>query len=309
MPTPPALKSRRLFLGFNRSVALGILPVGSFCSGHTYFVQRMPQKRGITPFSVHTTFQYSGAVGKTHRLREGMLWSDPPSYYDPPRGLIKYAPRVRRELIKPGGKMDVRSHFALVNHQLVQLRAAFLLAKRLNRLLILPTLVCGLDRFWAPHNGTIPGSDTVLPIDPCPADHIIDLEKIAKTQLVEMLLRESTFLQNPYTPPNVRDTIANLPAPKTLSEKDLKPLRSPKYTASRVLFFDSMPDLYATLSGDEQKAAQKELGGYVSIWCCSQPDRKGGPGHILYDMFFDVIPHTDRVGRRWTDEWVPQMGP
>ena len=91
--------------------------------------------------------------------------------------------------------MDTASHFTLVHHQLVQaaaaalfvvalchptraplasqVRAAFLLAKRLGRLLILPTFVCGLDRFWAPHNGTIPGSDTTLPIDPCPADHVL----------------------------------------------------------------------------------------------------------------------------------------
>lgn len=40
------------------------------CSGHTYFVQRMPQRKQLLPYSVHTTFQYSGSIGKTHRLRE-----------------------------------------------------------------------------------------------------------------------------------------------------------------------------------------------------------------------------------------------
>ena len=68
-----------------------------------------------------------------------------------------------------------------------QVRAALLLARRLQRILILPKLVCGLDRFWAPHNGTIPGSDTMLPIDPCPADHVLDLEHMART-LVSMFL-------------------------------------------------------------------------------------------------------------------------
>jgi len=67
-----------------------------------------------------------------------------------------------------------------------QVRAALLLARRLQRILILPKLVCGLDRFWAPHNGTIPGSDTMLPIDPCPADHVLDLEHMART-LVSMV--------------------------------------------------------------------------------------------------------------------------
>ena len=30
---------------------------------------------------VHTTFQYGGSSGKRHRLREAMLWVDPPEYY------------------------------------------------------------------------------------------------------------------------------------------------------------------------------------------------------------------------------------
>ena len=92
-PEQPLCRGR-----YNRSIAIGILPVSTFCSGHTYFIQRMPQRRGLQPFAVHTTFQYSGAVGKTHRLREAMLWSDPPSYFDPPQGLIRYTPKVRREL-------------------------------------------------------------------------------------------------------------------------------------------------------------------------------------------------------------------
>ena len=69
---------------------------------------------------VHTTFQYSGAVGKLHRLREAQLWEDPPEYFSPKRGLLAYVPRVRRDLIRPAGTMDVESHFTLVHDQLVQ---------------------------------------------------------------------------------------------------------------------------------------------------------------------------------------------
>jgi hypothetical protein len=36
---------------------------------------------GVTPYVVHQTFQYGGVKGKRHRLREAMLWSDPPEYY------------------------------------------------------------------------------------------------------------------------------------------------------------------------------------------------------------------------------------
>ena len=138
-----------------------------------------PQRRGVLPYSVHTTFQYSGAGGKTHRLREAMLWEDEPSYFTPPKNLLTYTPVVRRELIKKSGVMDVESHFTLVHHQLTQLRAAMVLARKLDRLLILPELVCGLDRFWAPHNGTIPLSRTALPIYPCPLDHLVELAALA----------------------------------------------------------------------------------------------------------------------------------
>jgi hypothetical protein len=76
MQVPEPARSKRLFLGYNGTITIGILPVATYCSGHTYFVQRMPQRMTppIEPFTVHTTFQYSGAIGKTHRLREAMMW-------------------------------------------------------------------------------------------------------------------------------------------------------------------------------------------------------------------------------------------
>ena len=63
--------------------------------------------------------------------------------------------------------MSVEQHFALVNHQLRQMRNAFALAQKLGRVLILPRLVCGLDRWWAPHSGIIPGSAAKLPLLEC----------------------------------------------------------------------------------------------------------------------------------------------
>lgn len=39
---------------------------------------------------MHTTFQYAGTEGKRHRLREGMVFYDPPEYYDAPGTNRKY---------------------------------------------------------------------------------------------------------------------------------------------------------------------------------------------------------------------------
>lgn len=54
---------------------MGILPVSTFCSGHTFFVQRMADAMGLKPYVVHATFQFSGTPGKRHRMRESLLWT------------------------------------------------------------------------------------------------------------------------------------------------------------------------------------------------------------------------------------------
>jgi len=47
-------------------------------------LQAMYQQLRLDPYAVHTTFQYGGTEGKRHRLREAMLFLDPPEYYNPP---------------------------------------------------------------------------------------------------------------------------------------------------------------------------------------------------------------------------------
>lgn len=46
--------------------------------------QAMYQQLRLEPYAVHTTFQYAGTEGKRHRLREAMVFYDPPEYYDAP---------------------------------------------------------------------------------------------------------------------------------------------------------------------------------------------------------------------------------
>mmetsp|Transcript_32563 Transcript_32563/g.95799 ORF Transcript_32563/g.95799 Transcript_32563/m.95799 type:complete len:195 (+) Transcript_32563:1-585(+) len=194
-----------------------------------------------------------------------------------------------------------------MNAQIVELRAAFLLAARLDRLLVLPRIVCGLDRFWAPHNGTIPGSDTPLPIEPCPVDHLLDLEKIERISPMEGLLREWSFFDNPRLPAAQREPHAPLPPPESLAPTALQPLHDRR--AERVLNLTHMPDLFATLSRDEQAAAMKRMLIWTSIWCCSVPPKKNGAGHVWYDMFWDVVPRTNRHGKLVDAPFVPTFGP
>jgi hypothetical protein len=132
-----------------------------------------------------------------------------------------------------------------------------LLAARLGRILILPPLACGLDRFWAPHNGTIPGSATPLPIFPCPADHILDLENGIHKQNgpIEALLREFSFLNNSRLPDAVRHSISFPDPPRSFSDAELAPLHA---STARVLSFPSMPDLYRTMRPAKAEAAREK---------------------------------------------------
>lgn len=58
-PCDPALTSScsPQVWGANHSLVFGILPVASFASGHTFFVQRLFEFQQVKPYVVHTTYQ------------------------------------------------------------------------------------------------------------------------------------------------------------------------------------------------------------------------------------------------------------
>lgn len=155
------------------SVRFGILPVGYFCSGHTFFVQHMPNTLKASAYVAHATFQFSGTPGKRHRFREAQLWNDETSYYANPGKLLTISEPIP-EWIWANSNDSIAGHFRLVNFQLRQIRSAMGLAIALNRTLVLPQLWCGFDRWWAPHRGRIPGSAFSLPFR-CPLDHVFSV--------------------------------------------------------------------------------------------------------------------------------------
>ena len=52
--------------------------------------QRLGPKLGLEPYALHATFQFSGTPGKRHRMREWMLFKDPPEYYDHKVGFVAF---------------------------------------------------------------------------------------------------------------------------------------------------------------------------------------------------------------------------
>jgi hypothetical protein len=189
-----------LIHAFGGTLRLGLLPAHLFPSGHVFFIQRaLHRMRRLgessaaagVPIAVHLTFQNCDQSGKRHRMREGGLWllDELERHYVPEGGLLSYEPDLPSELTDRFGedklaRHDLRlsdpivhDHFRLINHQLLQLRTALKLSLLLNRTLVLPRFVCGLETVTNfAHRGirclSSNGCRMALPYY-CPADHVL----------------------------------------------------------------------------------------------------------------------------------------
>eukprot|EP00268_Persea_americana_P045732 TRINITY_DN4680_c0_g1_i1.p1 TRINITY_DN4680_c0_g1~~TRINITY_DN4680_c0_g1_i1.p1 ORF type:complete len:642 (+),score=107.40 TRINITY_DN4680_c0_g1_i1:255-2180(+) len=301
-----------LVYAFDGNLKFGILPASIFCSGHTYFIQAMHQQLKLEPYAVHTTFQYAGTEGKRHRLREGMLFYDQPEYYDSPGGFLSFKPYIPKHLLLDG-KHTVESHFALINHQMKQIRTALSIASLLNRTLVMPPLWCRLDRLWFGHPGVLEGTMTRQPFL-CPLDHVFEVNFMLK-QLSEqdfgpgIDFREYSFLDNPLLPKMVKESLLEVELCDERSahchianeKSDHGTFRFPKHSSEetfisvfsaykdvKVIRFSSMEDPFQGFTDKERETKfRNRVKHYVGIWCCVQNRDRG---HIYYDMYWDEKP-------------------
>ena len=289
-------------------VSFEALDVLDFCNGHVYHTQQLPQKLNHTPYMVHQTFQYGAVPGKRHRFREAMMWlADDDAWYDPPGGLLVYEHVADPALFEP---RDAEGHFRLMNPQLQQFRTAWALARALGRTLVMPRLLCGMDRVWFAHDGRFPGSDELftLPFH-CPADHVFDLESWAKLGVLGQL-REHSLLENPRAPAILRTSVASasfvfnptaqVELPIKVSADALRQRLAP-FKDTKVLRFDALPDGAFEDWDDQFESIVRQSS---SIWCCTPGHNIG---HINYDLLWDR-PHQDRHGRRY-ETWEIRYGP
>ncbi|KAG0474762.1 hypothetical protein HPP92_014448, partial [Vanilla planifolia] len=300
-----------LVYAFDGSLKLGILPASIFCSGHTFFVQSMPQQLRLEPYAVHTTFQYAGTEGKRHRLREAMFFYDEPEYYDSSGGFLSFKPSIPKALLLDGAH-TLESHFSLVNYQLKQIRTALAIASLVNRTLVMPPLWCRLDRMWFGHPGILEGTLTRQPFL-CPMDHIFEVNVMLKDLPEEEFgskidFREYSFLQNPRLPKQVKESFLEVQlCDKQSSWCDPNnqtyggAIRFPKHSTQemitklfsihkdvKVVEFSSMMDAFEGFSDKERETKfRNRIKRYVGIWCCVM---NHDPGHIYYDMYWDEKP-------------------
>ncbi|XP_042501476.1 arabinosyltransferase XEG113-like isoform X2 [Macadamia integrifolia] len=298
-----------LVYAYDGILKLGLLPASIFCSGHTYFVQAMHQQLRLEPYAVHTTFQYSGTVGKRHRLREAMIFYDQPEYYDSSGGFLSFKPSIPKSLLLDG-EHNIESHFSLINYQIKEIRSALAIASLLNRTLVMPPLWCRLDRLWFPHPGVLPGTMTRQPFL-CPLDHVdvmlMDLPEVKFGPRIDF--REYSFLDNPLLPEQVKESwldvqlcqegsqgchITNetsqpgvLRFPKHSSEELLKTVFS-SFKDIKIIQFSSMQDAFQGFADKtREKKFRERVKRYTGIWCCVENHI---PGHIYYDMYWDEKP-------------------
>ena len=93
--------------------------------------------------------------------------------------------------------------------------------------------------------------------------------------------------------------------PPNLNDAEIRK-RLGGYSGYDVLRFTSMVDAITVFS---KPAEETKFRGVVSsvmgIWCCV----RAPTGHIWYDMLWDVVPHVDKHGRKWENEWEMKLGP
>ncbi|KAF7809527.1 arabinosyltransferase XEG113-like [Senna tora] len=280
---PSVNEASGLVYAFDGNLKLGILPASIFCSGHTYFVQAMHQQLKLEPYAVHTTFQYGATEGKRHRLREAMLFYDPPEYFNPPGGFLSFKPSIPSSMLL-SGKHTINSHFSLVNYQIKQIRTALAIASLLRRTLVMPPLWCRLDRLWFPHPGVLEGSMTRQPFI-CPLDHVFEVNVMLKELPEEEFgpgigIREYSILDNPALPKEVKNSWLDV----HLCKEGTQDCDTSNKTATRgVLRFPKQ-------SNEETKKEDRfrnRVKRYMGIWCCVLDHI---PGHIYYDMYWDEKP-------------------
>ena len=210
-------QNSRLAWGFNQTVTFGVLPVSSFASGHTYFVQQMYKTQNVKPYVVHTTFQFGGSAGKRHRLREGGLWQDPPEYYSQGQFLEVSVskPEIPRDIAAYSGTALTRFHLRAMAAQLAEIRDAFGIAVALNRTLIMPKIYCFCDRYWGvQQNCRVPGSANFSMPFLCPLDHVMVPDQIyGRDDILTMGgvdFREYSFLENPRVPKSIKNNVVEI---------------------------------------------------------------------------------------------------
>jgi arabinosyltransferase len=214
---------------------------------------------------------------------------------------------------------------------------------------VVPQFMAGQDRWWAPHNGRLPGAPTPLPYR-APADHVLDLERSLGKQVDEnefgfnVPFREYSFLQNPRMPERVRDSVltiepcggedvvggvgggaqggdcadgsraadvrgAAVRLQRNLTDAQLRAALGPLAERYSVLHFRGMAGMFGGHERGSDRLRFERRVRLLGSLWCCVKPEVGKPGHVWYDAQWDVVPHTDLHNRKWDEPWHIVTGP
>merc|ERR1712060_407882 len=133
--------------------------------------------------------------------------------------------------------------------------------------------------------------------------------------------REYSFLSNPRTPKAVtesRVTVSlsgkavrskssgtSITVSQVLTDETARHLLQPHQDV-RVMVVDKILEVFTGFSKkSDTDRFYKRIRNYAGLWCCVHAH----PGHIWYDMMFDITPRIDRHNRNWDGPWKLLTGP
>jgi hypothetical protein len=175
------------------TACLGILALAQFGNGFTFSTARDWEQYRVKPYALHAT--YSG--DKVMKLREEGVMIDNSDHY---KGrFLVYEPDITQEFFAPRADVEDapatfytwKRHWLLMQHQLVQFRAAASLAMALNRTLVLPRMAAGCECFF------YPGKDCVIDGHRVRLPHVMPTDHWLRPRRLKLPHREPGFVDNP----------------------------------------------------------------------------------------------------------------
>ncbi|GAB4815828.1 hypothetical protein N2152v2_002874 [Parachlorella kessleri] len=204
----------RVTTAWDGDLYLGILPTQLMSNGHTYMVQRLHEQKAVQPYAVHATWTYGGSGGKRARFRDAMLWYDDPSYYSGPSFVtvdlrLPQAPEGFNDLQE--NEHMISFHLSTLQAQLQQAYIGMALAVAAGRAFISPKFQCFCEKIWyaVVKCRVVDAQGLQFPIN-CPTDYVFEPHHFSDdpSQFGTPLdFREPSFLDNPRTPPEVKESV------------------------------------------------------------------------------------------------------
>jgi hypothetical protein len=175
------------------TACLGILALAQFGNGFTFSTARDWEQYRVKPYALHATYSND----KVMKLREEGVMIDNSDHY---KGrFLVYDSDITQEFFAPradvadppAGFYTWKRHWLLMQHQLVQFRAAASLAVALNRTLVLPRMASICECFF------YPGKDCVIDGHRVRLPHVMPTDHWLRPRRLRLPHREPGFVDNP----------------------------------------------------------------------------------------------------------------